>query len=187
MRNRAGGIRKLTKPGSKRNKVFLHNLENAENAENIVEARLPRPGTARASPGKPSSVRTSRTHMRRALNQQPNRLILRLCKAGMPGIIGILFALTLLPRVVTAASSAGSSIPRSLPGAILLEGQAIPFLHGQPLVAIQVFVFRSNTLTPIPFQIDERDRRGRWVITAGPRPSHDNKPDIFDGLLTDPV
>ena len=67
-----------------------------------------------------------------------------------------------------------------MPGAILLEGKDVPFLHGQPLAAIQVFAFRSNTLTPIPFQIDERDRRGRWVITAGPRPSRDNKPDIFD-------
>ncbi len=94
--------------------------------------------------------------------------------------MGMLFVLTVLPRVVTAASSLGSSIPRSLPGAILLEGREIPFLHGQPLAAIQVFACRSNTLTPIPFQIDERDRRGRWVITAGPRPSRDNKPDIFD-------
>jgi len=98
----------------------------------------------------------------------------------MPGIIAMLFALTVLPRVVTAASSLSLSIPLSLPGAILLEGRDIPFLHGQPLAAIQVFAFRSNTLTPIPFQIDERDRRGRWVITAGPRPSRDNKPDIFD-------
>lgn len=99
---------------------------------------------------------------------------------GIPGIISMLFALTLLPRVVTATSSIGSSIPLSLPGAILLEGKALPFLYGQPLVEIQVFAFHSHTLTPILFQIDERDRRGRWVITAGPRPSRDNKPDIFD-------
>ena len=125
-------------------------------------------------------------HMRRARDQRPNRPILRPCQVsrmsmlGIMGIVGTLFALTVLPRVVTAASSVGSSIPPPLPGAILLEGKAIPFLHGQPLVAIQVFAFRSHTLTPIPFQIDERDRRGRWVITAGPRPSRDNKPDIFD-------
>ena len=112
-----------------------------------------------------------------------NRPILRLCRVSMLGLLGVmsmLFALTLLPRVVTAASRIGSSIPPSLPGAILLEGKALPFLYGRQLVEIQVFAFHSHTLTPIPFQIDERDRRGRWVITAGPRPSRDNKPDIFD-------
>jgi hypothetical protein len=75
--------------------------------------------------------------MRRALSQQPNRPLLRLCKVsmlGIPGTISMLYALTLLPRVVTAASSIGSSIPLSLPGAILLEGKALPFLYGQPLV-----------------------------------------------------
>ena len=35
-------------------------------------------------------------------------------------------------------------------------------------------------MTRIPFQIDERDKRGRWAINAGPRPSRDDQPRRFD-------
>ena len=66
------------------------------------------------------------------------------------------------------------------PGVIVLEGNELPFLHQQTLSHIQLFAFRSATLTLIPFQIDERDRRGRWVIKAGPRPSQDDRPGRFD-------
>ena len=66
------------------------------------------------------------------------------------------------------------------PGAIVLEGQSLPFLYRQSLSQIQVFAFHSAALTPIPFQIDERDRRGRWVIKSGPRPSRDDQPGRFD-------
>ena len=66
------------------------------------------------------------------------------------------------------------------PGAIVLEGHSLPFLYRQSLSHIQVFAFHSAALTPIPFQIDERDRRGRWVIKAGPRPSRDDQPGRFD-------
>ena len=66
------------------------------------------------------------------------------------------------------------------PGVIVLEGSELPFLHQQTLSHIQLFAFRSATLTLIPFQIDERDRRGRWVIKAGPRPSQDDQPERFD-------
>ncbi len=66
------------------------------------------------------------------------------------------------------------------PGAIVLEGSALPFLSGLSLSQMQVFTFRHAALTPIPFQIDERDRRGRWVIKAGPRPSQDDQPGRFD-------
>ena len=56
------------------------------------------------------------------------------------------------------------------PGVLVLEGHDLPFLHQQALSHIQVFAFRAVALTSIPFQIDARDRRGRWVIKAGPRP-----------------
>ena len=66
------------------------------------------------------------------------------------------------------------------PGVIVLEGRALPFLHQQTPSHIRLFAFRSAVLTPIPFQIDARDRRGRWVIKAGPRPSQDDQPGRFD-------
>ena len=66
------------------------------------------------------------------------------------------------------------------PGVIVLEGNDLPFLHQHTLSHIQLFAFRSAALTPIPFQIDARDRRGRWVIKTGPRPSQDDQPGRFD-------
>ncbi len=86
--------------------------------------------------------------------------------------------LTSLPASLRAGESAPARSPQ--PGAIVLEGQALPFLYRHTLSQIQVFAFHSASLTPIPFQIDERDRRGRWVIKAGPRPSRDDQPGRFD-------
>ena len=86
--------------------------------------------------------------------------------------------LTTLPASLRAGEAAPTHSPQ--PGAIVLEGQSLPFLYRQSLSQIQVFAFHSAALTPIPFQIDERDRRGRWVIKAGPRPSRDDQPDRFD-------
>ncbi len=86
--------------------------------------------------------------------------------------------LTTLPVSLRAGEAAPTHSPQ--PGAIVLEGQSLPFLYRHSLSQIQVFAFHSAALTPIPFQIDERDRRGRWVIKAGPRPSRDDQPDRFD-------
>ncbi len=90
-------------------------------------------------------------------------------------IVGLL---PLLPASLRAGEAAPARSPQ--PGAIVLEGSALPFLSGLSLSQIQVFAFHHAALTPIPFQIDERDRRGRWVIKAGPRPSRDDQPGRFD-------
>ena len=91
------------------------------------------------------------------------------------------FLIACLLTILPASLRAGEAAPTrsAQPGAIVLEGQALPFLYRQSLSQIQVFAFHSAALTPIPFQIDERDRRGRWVIKAGPRPSRDDQPGRF--------
>ncbi len=73
-----------------------------------------------------------------------------------------------------------ATITPAQPGVIVLEGRDLPFLQQHALSHIQVFAFHQAALTPIPFQIDARDRRGRWVIKAGPRPSQDDQPGRFD-------
>ena len=96
--------------------------------------------------------------------------------------IRLAFLITCLLTSLPASLRAGESVPARSPqpGAIVLEGQALPFLYRHTLSQIQVFAFHSASLTLIPFQIDERDRRGRWVIKAGPRPSRDDQPGRFD-------
>jgi hypothetical protein len=43
-----------------------------------------------------------------------------------------------------------------------------------------VYAFRDGTATPIPFQVDERDRRDHWADDEGPQPVRDDSPGIFD-------
>ena len=87
--------------------------------------------------------------------------------------------LTSLPASLRAGEAAPTHPPR--PGAIVLEGTqpALP-PSTLPLPHSGIRFSTPRPLTPIPFQIDERDRRGRWVIKAGPRPSRDDQPGRFD-------
>lgn len=68
---------------------------------------------------------------------------------------------------VFACGAEGS--PRSfvLPGVSLVEGrQTSLFLH-QATSSFRVYAFRDGAPIAIPFQIDKRDRRDRWVLELG--------------------
>ncbi|MCS6927685.1 MAG: hypothetical protein NZ578_17480 [Candidatus Binatia bacterium] len=92
-------------------------------------------------------------------------------------IFGIAFFLSLMPAVARASTPDPFS---ALPGVTLVDGGSVPVLQGQPLPAIHVYAFRGESAAPIPFQIDERDRRDRWVLEQGPRPNPDEAPGVFD-------
>ena len=66
------------------------------------------------------------------------------------------------------------------PAATVVEGQTVPFLHGRAIANLCVFAFIGKTLTPIPFQVDERDRRDRWVLDHGAQPTSDDTLGFFD-------
>lgn len=92
-------------------------------------------------------------------------------------LLSIVLLLSLTPAVPRA--SAPDLFP-ALPGVTLVEGKSVPFLHGQPIAAIHVYAFRGEAAVPIPFQIDERDRRDRWALEQGPHPNRDEVPGVFD-------
>ena len=96
-----------------------------------------------------------------------------------PAIL-LVFVLALVPCALQAEGGEEAHTQSTLPGALILDGPSFSFLHGQPLSHIQVLAVHHTQLIPIPFQIDERSRRGRWVIKAGPRPSRDDSPGLFD-------
>jgi len=74
-----------------------------------------------------------------------------------------------------------SATPLSpFPGATVVEGQTVPFLHGRAIANLRVFAFVGKTFTPIPFQIDERDHRDRWILTSTTQPKIDDTPGRFD-------
>ena len=91
----------------------------------------------------------------------------------------LLILLSILPVQAYAADlSLRSRLP--LPGVTLVEGRLAPFFHGQPTSAFRVYAFHDNVPIPIPFQIDERDRRDRWVLNHGPKGKQDTPANEFD-------
>ena len=67
-----------------------------------------------------------------------------------------------------------------LPGVTSIEGQQAPLLLHQPISTIQVYALHGDRSEPIPFQIDERDNRNRWVLDQGPQLKSEDSPNVFD-------
>jgi hypothetical protein len=92
---------------------------------------------------------------------------------------------TLIFMLLCMRASLGSLLvaaepPRSTPGVSFVTGkQASWFLH-RPLASFRVYAFHASAVVPIPFQLDERDRREYWVLNQGPRQNTDTLPGIFD-------
>lgn len=72
------------------------------------------------------------------------------------------------------------ALPSPPPGISLIEGRVAPFFHNWPLSAFRVYAFHGHTPHPIPFQIDERDQRDRWILTHGPKARRDSPAEVFD-------
>lgn len=87
----------------------------------------------------------------------------------------ILFLAALLTLLFQSRAAA-----ESLPGVSFIEGRLAPFFHNQPLSAFRVYAFQDDIPSPIPFQIDERDHRDRWILSHGPKAKHDTPAKIFD-------
>lgn len=66
------------------------------------------------------------------------------------------------------------------PGVSFLEGKQSAFLLQRPISAFRVYAFQAGVAVNIPFQIDERDRRDRWVLDHGTKRSSDETPGVFD-------
>lgn len=92
-------------------------------------------------------------------------------------LLGIALFLSLTPAVPRASTTDPFS---ALPGVTFVDGRSVPLLQGQPVTAIHVYAFRGEAAAPIPFQVDERDRRDRWVLDQGSHPNRDEVPGVFD-------
>ena len=86
----------------------------------------------------------------------------------------LLFTLTFFPQNVCATPAP------PFPAATVVEGQTVPSLQGRAIATLRIFAFTGKTLTPIPFQVDERDRRDRWVLDRGAQPTSDDTLGFFD-------
>ena len=75
---------------------------------------------------------------------------------------------------------AAPAVPSPPPGVSLIEGRSAPFFHNRPVSAFRVYAFHDDRPQPVPFQIDERDERDRWILNHGPKAKHDSPAGMFD-------
>ena len=75
---------------------------------------------------------------------------------------------------------AAPAVPSPPPGVSLIEGRLAPFFHNRPVSAFRVYAFHDDRPQPVPFQIDERDERDRWILNHGPKAKHDSPAGVFD-------
>lgn len=67
-----------------------------------------------------------------------------------------------------------------IPGASLVDGKQAAFLLQHPTSSFRVYAFHAGAIIGIPFQVDERDRRDRWVLDQGPKQNPDAAVEVFD-------
>lgn len=93
----------------------------------------------------------------------------------------LLFLLTSVLLIATGLTDEHVPRPPSkLPGASFIEGNLAPFFHHQPIAAFRLYAFHDNIPSPIPFQVDERDRQDRWILSHGPKAKSDTPTEVFD-------
>lgn len=79
--------------------------------------------------------------------------------------------------VVGAADQTFSAV---VPGVSSVEGKQTPLLLRHPIASLCVYAFRDGAPQPVSFQVDERDRRDRWVLDQGKKPNVDTSTGEFD-------
>jgi hypothetical protein len=89
----------------------------------------------------------------------------------------ILCRLLLLCALVPCAARSDSA---TSVGVSEVTGKDATALLQRPTASFRVSAFREESAIPIPFQVDERDRRGHWADDQGPEPVRDESPGIFD-------
>lgn len=95
--------------------------------------------------------------------------------------IPVRFLLLCIVCVSASVFPVESALSAPIPGVSVIEGRSAPFLLRRPLASLRAYAFRGDdTPIPIPVQLDERDRRERWVLDQGPRQNVDNIPEVID-------
>ncbi len=63
---------------------------------------------------------------------------------------------------------------------VLIPGAQLKTFAGKPIVSLRLYAARGGQLVPVPFQIDERNRDGEYVLTEGPEKSQDEDKGLLD-------
>jgi hypothetical protein len=63
---------------------------------------------------------------------------------------------------------------------VTVTGADLAPFAGLAVERLAVMSCRARLCRPIPFQVDERDAHGRWVLDQGPEPNRDDPPNVLD-------
>lgn len=95
-------------------------------------------------------------------------------------------ALVLLTFWTLCGATATAEIATSVRFAdvISIAGNELALFEGHRIDHLTLFACRStagsHACEPIPFQVDEVDAAGRWVLDQGPQPNADESPSVLD-------
>lgn len=82
----------------------------------------------------------------------------------------------------TTSAAAATSV--RFADVVSVAGSELSLFNGYAVDRLSVFACRdrhgSPACTPVPFQIDEVDAEGRWVLDQGPQPNADDSPGVLD-------
>jgi hypothetical protein len=81
--------------------------------------------------------------------------------------------------VFLAIPSASVASPRTWQP-LIVKGSQLPQLCKRPLNQFEVFAMRDGRLVAIPFQIDQINPDGNYVLPEGPEPTAPSHPDVLD-------
>ncbi len=98
-------------------------------------------------------------------------------KDYLSGFLAVFLVLTLL---VAEAKAEEKTLKRKADPVVVLGKDLGPFM-GEPASSLFLYAMKEGRLIPIPYQIDEKDKRGKLVINSGKKP----KPDKDKGLIDD--
>jgi len=97
---------------------------------------------------------------------------------------GFCLALALSLAPGRPRASDGSSTQKNLArkyDIINIKGEFLPPYNGAPIEQLALLAYHNGSLSPVPFQVDERDRKGRYVMTHGKTAGHDEDNGALDG------
>lgn len=87
--------------------------------------------------------------------------------------ISLILAGLIVPALSAFAFSQGNGIKREI-DPIVIQGSQLPDFNGIEISKLRLFALKKSGMEPIPFQVDERDPKGRYVMTHGKGAGKDN-------------
>ena len=77
-------------------------------------------------------------------------------------------------------TAALGSEPVRFGAVVRISGDQLAALCGAPINQLELLACAQARCHPIPFQIDERDAQGQWVLDRGPNAGADDPPGVLD-------